>query len=455
MYDPQVGRFLEEDPSSFGAGDPNLYRYVGNSPTNATDPSGLDDLELDRARGNKHFRIVNQMANIYGTGQLTLGMVEQGKDFQKRLDSDDDFKKYYELYSAILVQIRLETFKELQQFGLVGPTSSLPLKVLGPGAGNNEYLRGDELRRWQQFVDAQPEPLSTARQRLVQDLLSSIASKLLHRNTQLNTPVATRFVGGFLWAGAEGIAGFVDFIASPDKAVEGIDNLLHDPKLRQALFDKVLKACADDSAEAKGALTFEVLSMVAGGGEFSLVSKGSKIAGMEKIGSITLRMDVEAVRRANRAKQLSMHNSKELLDAIDNRRVSGKSGFLNSKPLTRAEQLLILEELKGIEIPLVRGADKVLDQLDPNYGAGFNHKTGTVYLRQGVTDYEAFHEITHARQWKTLGKAEYLAKGKYAREKHVFDEIMKQKDRFSKDELLHAKNYIDDLKDRFDKKLID
>ena len=24
-----------------GAGDPNLYRYVGNSPTNATDPSGL------------------------------------------------------------------------------------------------------------------------------------------------------------------------------------------------------------------------------------------------------------------------------------------------------------------------------------------------------------------------------------------------------------------------------
>ena len=44
MYNPLVGRFLEEDPIDFDAGDPNLYRYVGNSPTNGTDPSGLDRL---------------------------------------------------------------------------------------------------------------------------------------------------------------------------------------------------------------------------------------------------------------------------------------------------------------------------------------------------------------------------------------------------------------------------
>jgi hypothetical protein len=40
MYDPVVGRFLQEDPKGFAAGDENLYGYVGNSPTNATDPSG-------------------------------------------------------------------------------------------------------------------------------------------------------------------------------------------------------------------------------------------------------------------------------------------------------------------------------------------------------------------------------------------------------------------------------
>jgi RHS repeat-associated protein len=39
-YDARVGRFLSTDPIGFTAGDANLYRYVGNSPTNATDPSG-------------------------------------------------------------------------------------------------------------------------------------------------------------------------------------------------------------------------------------------------------------------------------------------------------------------------------------------------------------------------------------------------------------------------------
>ena len=39
-YDPSTGRFLQTDPLGHGAGDLNLYRYVGNNPINATDPSG-------------------------------------------------------------------------------------------------------------------------------------------------------------------------------------------------------------------------------------------------------------------------------------------------------------------------------------------------------------------------------------------------------------------------------
>ncbi len=39
-YDPSSGRFLSEDTIGFSGGDSNLYRYVANSPTNATDPSG-------------------------------------------------------------------------------------------------------------------------------------------------------------------------------------------------------------------------------------------------------------------------------------------------------------------------------------------------------------------------------------------------------------------------------
>jgi RHS repeat-associated protein len=39
-YDPVSQRFISPDPWGFAAGDTNLYRYVGNSPTNAVDPSG-------------------------------------------------------------------------------------------------------------------------------------------------------------------------------------------------------------------------------------------------------------------------------------------------------------------------------------------------------------------------------------------------------------------------------
>ncbi len=45
-YDPGVGRWLTEDPADFAAGDPNLYRYVGNSPGMYVDPEGLEPVEL-------------------------------------------------------------------------------------------------------------------------------------------------------------------------------------------------------------------------------------------------------------------------------------------------------------------------------------------------------------------------------------------------------------------------
>jgi RHS repeat-associated protein len=41
FYDPNLGRFISEDPIGFGGGDLNLYGYVSNSPGSFTDPSGL------------------------------------------------------------------------------------------------------------------------------------------------------------------------------------------------------------------------------------------------------------------------------------------------------------------------------------------------------------------------------------------------------------------------------
>jgi RHS repeat-associated protein len=39
-YDPEVRRFISEDPIGFAGGDLNLYAYVGNNPTMMVDPSG-------------------------------------------------------------------------------------------------------------------------------------------------------------------------------------------------------------------------------------------------------------------------------------------------------------------------------------------------------------------------------------------------------------------------------
>ena len=44
-YDAANGMFISVDPMGFGAGDTNLYRYVGNSSTMATDPTGMWSLQ--------------------------------------------------------------------------------------------------------------------------------------------------------------------------------------------------------------------------------------------------------------------------------------------------------------------------------------------------------------------------------------------------------------------------
>jgi len=66
MYDPLVGRFLEEDPKGFEAQDPHLFRYVHNNPTNATDPSGMQEkvpqLVVNESQPSKASRWAERLA---------------------------------------------------------------------------------------------------------------------------------------------------------------------------------------------------------------------------------------------------------------------------------------------------------------------------------------------------------------------------------------------------------
>ena len=49
-YNPELGRFINEDPIGFEAKDSNLYRYVENSPIATVDPLGLHGLILVQSR---------------------------------------------------------------------------------------------------------------------------------------------------------------------------------------------------------------------------------------------------------------------------------------------------------------------------------------------------------------------------------------------------------------------
>ncbi len=48
IYQPELGRFLQPDPTGFEGGDYNLYRYCHNDPVNSMDPTGLQDELLNK-----------------------------------------------------------------------------------------------------------------------------------------------------------------------------------------------------------------------------------------------------------------------------------------------------------------------------------------------------------------------------------------------------------------------
>jgi RHS repeat-associated protein len=90
-YAPTTGRFISEDPMGFGAGDTNLYRYVFNSPTNATDPSG------------EVFFIpfLIAAAEVAVTGALALGAFNVVKQDLKIIEGSQDRFKWGEFGSSL------------------------------------------------------------------------------------------------------------------------------------------------------------------------------------------------------------------------------------------------------------------------------------------------------------------------------------------------------------------
>jgi RHS repeat-associated protein len=102
-YDPLVGRFLSEDPSNVGGGQ---YLYVGNSPTNLVDPSGLnaDDVLL-----NKVTNALQNLINLLPKDPECLNWLcsqpkdDKGNDNSKPLDFLSQLLQF-KLYGVVPIQ---------------------------------------------------------------------------------------------------------------------------------------------------------------------------------------------------------------------------------------------------------------------------------------------------------------------------------------------------------------
>jgi RHS repeat-associated protein len=77
-YGSASGRFFSLDPKGFAAGDSDLYRYVGNAPTNMTDPSGMDGTGVAVMAGSAGFLQAAAVAVVLSQSGTTIAALPGG-----------------------------------------------------------------------------------------------------------------------------------------------------------------------------------------------------------------------------------------------------------------------------------------------------------------------------------------------------------------------------------------
>jgi RHS repeat-associated protein len=126
-YDPAIGRFLSADPSGFDAGDPNLYRYVGNSPPNGTDPTGLRTY-----KPTDYLPALNQSPFVYATGVSATDFSTFNSVANRRLPTVDE---------AIKQSLATPSFVSTTKYSeLVQPRHVVNVQKIG-GEAYGDYFR--------------------------------------------------------------------------------------------------------------------------------------------------------------------------------------------------------------------------------------------------------------------------------------------------------------------------
>ena len=140
-YDPTIGRWTQEDPIGFEGGDANLYRYVGNSPTNATDPMGLQEVPGSKGRHSPQSMLgpflqkdpiyVIPAPTITAGKEIGSNLLEGLRILEQeyaKLSYDEKLLLAYRLIDPIdgltAWDIRCLSSNNSRKFGLVGPNDA-------------------------------------------------------------------------------------------------------------------------------------------------------------------------------------------------------------------------------------------------------------------------------------------------------------------------------------------
>ena len=83
MYSPSLGRFLQRDPAEY-LDDPNEYAYVGGSPVNLVDPSGMVDVN-PALLGGGTMPFMPQMGSQVDASAIRKAMIDAWAAQQKQL----------------------------------------------------------------------------------------------------------------------------------------------------------------------------------------------------------------------------------------------------------------------------------------------------------------------------------------------------------------------------------
>jgi hypothetical protein len=85
MYQPDLGRFLQTDPTRFDAGDMNLFRYCDDDPIDLSDPTGLDYGPFDTA--DQAYRIFDAKFNNRS--------IQENKEYRSEIYQGTGTNRFY------------------------------------------------------------------------------------------------------------------------------------------------------------------------------------------------------------------------------------------------------------------------------------------------------------------------------------------------------------------------